>query len=234
MSDTEEIAKAIQESAKLGQKGLETAEKAASFFAKVFKAPVDEISGMVTDKLRFVRWKRLIQMSEEVDQILKEKGVIYTRGVPPKLALPIFEDATLEEDQNIQDLWNHLLANAMNPEFNDELRYGFVDMIKNITAIEASILNNFYEILKKEGRLNNLKELSGYSLKKEQIQQIVNISEDQYQVSVHNLMRMQCIGPAVLKSTGIMIGTEATTIYKGTDAVVLTPLGVKFVEACIK
>jgi len=234
MSETEEIAKAIQESAKLGQKGLETAEKAANFFAKVFKAPVDEISGMVTDKLRFVRWKRLIQMSEEVDQILKEKGVICTRGVPPKLALPIFEDATLEEDQNIQDLWNHLLANAMNPEFNDELRYGFVDMIKNITAIEASILNNFYEILKKEGRLNNLKELSGYSLKKEQIQQIVNISEDQYQVSVHNLMRMQCIGPAILKSTGIMIGAEATTIYKGTDAVVLTPLGVKFVEACIK
>ena len=31
MGDTEEIAKAIQESAKFGQKGLESVDKAASF-----------------------------------------------------------------------------------------------------------------------------------------------------------------------------------------------------------
>jgi hypothetical protein len=36
MSESEEIAKAIQESAKLGEKGLEIADKAGSFFAKVF------------------------------------------------------------------------------------------------------------------------------------------------------------------------------------------------------
>jgi hypothetical protein len=45
---------------------------------------------------------------------------------------------------------------------------------------------------------------------------------------------MQCIGPAILKSTGIIMGDEPTTIYKGVDSVVLTPLGVRFVEACIK
>jgi len=123
MTETEEIAKAIQETSKLGQKGLETAEKAAGFFAKVFKASVDEIAGIVTDKLRFVRWKRLVQMSEAVDQILNERGVQDTRAVPPKLALPILEDASLEDDPDIQHLWNHLLANAMNPDFNNEIRY---------------------------------------------------------------------------------------------------------------
>jgi hypothetical protein len=46
-------------------------------------------------------------------------------------------------------------------------------------------------------------------------------------------MRMQCIGPAILKG-GISFGDEPVTIYKGADAVVLTPLGVKFVEACIR
>jgi hypothetical protein len=30
-----------------------------------------------------------------------------------------------------------------------------------------------------------------------------------------------------------MFGDEAATIYKGTDAVTLTPLGVRFIEACI-
>jgi len=55
MSETEELAKAIQESAKLGEKSLDIAEKAGSFFAKVFKDPINEISGMITDKLRFIK-----------------------------------------------------------------------------------------------------------------------------------------------------------------------------------
>ena len=42
------------------------------------------------------------------------------------------------------------------------------------------------------------------------------------------------MGPAIFKSEDIRIGDEPVTIYKGTDAIVLTPLGVKFVEACIK
>jgi len=234
MSEAEEIAKAVQKTASFGEKSLEFSQKVGGFFAKVFKEPIEEVTGMVTDKLRFVRWRKLVQMSDDVNKILEDKEVNDPRAVSPKLALPIFEEASLEEDPSLQQLWNHLLANSMNPDFNGELRYGFVDMIKNITAIEVSILNNFYETLKSEERLNNLAELSNYSLKKEQIQRIVNISVDQYQVSIHNLMRMQCIGPAVLKSTGIMMDDEATTIYKGTDAVVLTPLGVKFVEACIK
>lgn len=64
--------------------------------------------------------------------------------------------------------------------------------------------------------------------------QIVGIDESTYQLSIYNLMRMQCIGPAVLKNESMKMGTEAATIYKGVDAVVLTPLGVKFIEACIK
>src|SRR3989339_769157 len=124
MSEIEEISKAIQESAKLGEKGLEIADKAGGFFAKVIKEPASEITGMITDKLRFIRWKRLVQMSDEVNKILEEKGISDTRAVPPKLALPIIEESSLEDNPELQKLWNHLLANSMNPTFNDEIRYG--------------------------------------------------------------------------------------------------------------
>lgn len=233
MSEAEEIAKAIQESAKLGEKGLEIADKAGSFFAKVFKVPMDEISGMITDKLRFIRWKRMAQMSDEVNKILAARKITETRAVPPKIALPIIEEASLEDDPDLQYLWNHLLANAMNPEFNDELRYGFIEMIKEITGIEAKILNEFYEVLRREGKLEPLSKLFDYSLKKEQIMQGLDISTDVYAISVNNLMRMQLISPAIIKG-GVKMGTEPLTIYKGIDAITLTPLGVKFVEACIK
>jgi len=234
MSDAEEIAKAVQSVAKFGDKALETSQKVGGFFARVFKEPIEQVSGMVTDKLRFVRWQRLVNMSDEVNKILDSRGVKDTRSVPPKLALPIFEESSLEEDKTLQDLWNHLLANAMDPNFNGELRYGFIDMIKNITGIEARILNTFYEILKREGHIGNIAEITNYHLKKEQIMQMVGIDASTYHVSIFNLMRMQCIGPAVIRSDGVAIGNEPITIYKGADAVVLTPLGVRFVEACLK
>ncbi len=234
MSDAEEIAKAVQSVAQLGDKSLETSQKMGEFIGRVFKEPIAEISGMLTEKLRFTRWKRLVDISDEVNKILNERGVHETRAVPPKLALSIFEESSLEEDQSLQYLWNHLLANAMNPSFNGELRYGFVDMIKNLTGIEVTILNIFYEILKKEGHINDISTITNYNLKKEQIMEIVEIDAESYQISVYNLMRMQCVGPAILKGSGIMMGAEPVTIYKGTDAIVLTPLGVKFIEACIK
>jgi len=144
------------------------------------------------------------------------------------------EDGSLEEDKTLQQLWNELLANAMDPQFNGELRYGFIEIIKNITGVEVAILSNFYDILKSEGRTNDLTTVAHWHLKKEQIMRIVGIDEVTYQLSIYNLMRMQCIGPAVLKSEGMRMGTEPATIYKGVDSVVLTPLGVKFIEACIK
>lgn len=138
MSDeTQEIAKAVQSVAKLGEKSLETAEKLGGFFTRVFHGPIEEVSGIVTDKLRFVRWRRLVQMSDEVNAILEQRGIKDSRAVPPKLALPILEEGSLEEDKTLQHLWNKLLANAMDPKFNGELRYGFVDIIKNITGIES-------------------------------------------------------------------------------------------------
>jgi hypothetical protein len=233
MSEIQDISNAIQASAKLGQKGLETAEKAGGFLAKVFKNPIDEISGMITNKLRFVRWKRIVKMSDEVNTILKEKGISTTRAVSPKIALPILENASLEDEPDLQYLWNHLLSNAMNPKFNDDIRYGFIEMIKNITGIEAKLLNNFYEVLKKENKIYPLENLNKYSLKKEQLIQILQVSIDQYVLAANNLMRMQLIGPAILTG-GISMGSEPVTIYKGIDAVTLTPLGVKFIEACIK
>src|ERR1035437_6562922 len=169
MTDIGEIAKAIQEAAKLGEKGLEIADKAGSFFAKILKEPAEEISGMINDKLRFIRWKRLVQIADEVNKILEGKNITDTRSVPPKIALPILEEATLEEDPNLQNLWNHLLANAMDPKFNDEIRYGFIEMIKGITGLEAKLLYEFYQILKSKNILEPIENVTEFSLTKEEI-----------------------------------------------------------------
>ena len=233
MSDTEEVSKAIQEVAKLGDKGLDTAQKAGSFFAKVFKSPIDELSNIIHDKLRFIRWKRLIEMADEVNGILEARGVTETRALPPKLAIPLLEDGSLEDDDELKSLWSKLLANALDPNFKDDIRYGFIEMLKNITGREALLLKKLHEALVAQNFIDDISQLSARHIDKEQIIKILNITPEQYLVSAHNLMRQQLIAPAVI-SGGVSIGSNPLSSYKGTDVIYLTALGVKFVEACIK
>lgn len=180
-------------------------------------------------------------MADEINKILQEKNITDTRAVAPKIALPIFEEATLEEDPSLQNLWNHLLVNAMDPMFGDEIRYSFIEIIKGITGIDAKLLSEFYDFLKKQNQLNPIENVTDFFLTKEEIIRLLNINSSVYLVSAHNLMRMQLISPAFLK-TGSSFRTaskrgvskmENVSIYKGTDVITLTPFGVKFIEACM-
>lgn len=232
MSEVEEISKAVQEVAKLGDKGLDTAQKAGSFFVKVFKYPIDELSNIIHNKLRFIKWKRLVEMSDEVNDILIARGVTQTRALPPKIAIPLIEDGSLEDDDKLKSLWSKLLANALDPNFKDDIRYGYIEMLKNITSREAFLLKKLHEALVAQGFIKDISQLSTRHIDKEQIIKILQITTEQYLVSVHNLMRLQLIAPAVI-SGGVSIGSNPLSSYKGTDVIYLTALGVKFVEACI-
>jgi hypothetical protein len=59
MSEVVAVAKAVEETAKLGRQALETSERAGGFIAKVFKEPIEECAGMLTDHLKHKRWLRL-------------------------------------------------------------------------------------------------------------------------------------------------------------------------------
>ena len=92
-------------------------------------------------------------------------------------------------------------------------------------------MKNIYDsLIQQRCDLNNI---TTYSLTKEQIASVENISLDECILSIYNLFRVQCITSAILKGDA-KLGTEPLTIYKGVDAVTMTPLGRYFVEACIR
>lgn len=233
MSETEEVSKAIQEVSKLGSTGLETAQKAGSFLAKLFQSPLGELSGIVHDKLRFIRWKRMVEMSDEIGEILQARWITETRALPPKIWIPLIENASIEDDDEIKIFWNKLIANAMDPNFSDNINYGYIEMVKSISGKEAFLLKIIYDSLCMDWYLANLSNLHNHTIDKEQLITILNISPDQYVISAHNLMRLQLIAPAVI-SGWIRMWAHSLTSYKWTDEIYLTALGVKFVEACIK
>lgn len=120
----------------------------------------------------------------------------------------------------------------MDPNFSTELRMSYIDIIKSLAPLDVKILRAFYDTLKADSSVK-WDNILDYSLKKEQICQLLGISEHDYEVSIFNLFRAQCLAPAILTG-GVSLGDEPLTVYKGSKAVTMTPLGVEFVKSCVE
>lgn len=228
----EEVAKAVAESAKFGTQTVKTTEKILGFVSKVINEPALITSGIIGDRLRLFRWERQIAYTDKVNGLLAARGITETKAVLPKFALPIIENASLEDDDGLQTLWAMLMANAMDPTSQVVIEMSFVEILKSLNTLDAKILHIIYQSLEQKGSAEYDKVL-GVIFDKTEICRVMSIDSKDYDVSVFNLFRTQCLSPGLIKSTGIMFGNEATTIYKGVDAVSMTPLGLAFVKSCI-
>jgi len=231
MTEVEEVAKATAEASKFGTKALETTEKLGKFVAKVFKEPIKDAVGIIGDRLKFMRWERQVQLADRVEEILSERKVRNTRAVPPKLALPILENASLEESDELQELWAKLLANSMDPSFTEEIRYTYVEIIKSLTSLDVKILYTVYILLCDEKV--DWDNIDKHPITKEKIFNELSTSREDYELSVYNLFRVQCLTSDVVSEYVVVTRSEYRS-EKVTDRVIMTPLGKYFVEACIK
>jgi len=230
-SNIKEISKAVAEASKFGTKSVETTEKILGFLAKVFEDTIEQVSGIVSDKLKFLRWQRQIRIVDQVEKILKQRKIKITRSIPPKFALPMLENASLEEDDQLQDIWIRLMANSMDPNFDAKFRMAYIEMIKGLAPLDVRILDFFYKSLVKDGMAGI--NFTAHSYTQGRICNSLNINKEEYLDSIYNLFRVQCLAPAIITGDAMM-GGEPLTIFKGADEISMTPLGKNFIEACIK
>ncbi len=146
MSDeVTESAKAIQEGAKTTGQAISTIEKIGGFFSKVMKESIDATFGMLADTLKYKRWERQTRLIDKAEKIIKDKKLSdKIRPITPKLALPIFEYASLEENESLHDVWANLLVTALNPSCQIP-RSSFIDIIRQLEPVDVKILNLIYK-----------------------------------------------------------------------------------------
>jgi hypothetical protein len=257
-----ESAKAIQEVAKATRIGIEATQKLGGFVSKIINEPLEAVVGILTDRLQHIRAERQLRLVDRWREIISQRRLEGTlRIVPPKLALPIIENASLEEDDELQDLWANLLASAVDPNFNKPIRTAYVDIIKELEVIDVHVLNFIYwdymDWRKK-------REASGFvdriflspirhGVNKNQIVERLSIDTDIYETSIDNLMRVRCIASYIQDDDDEYYDYENEFEYKEAQEdkspsrwgsasyvtydhryqwVCMTALGVNFVEAC--
>lgn len=108
-------------------------------------APLSEVSQLIADKVRFLRWKSAIKTLKRAREIADKNGG--SLSCPPlKFFLPFMEGCSLEpdlvEDKHSRDLsneWANLLNSAAHELKSDHLIY--IRILKEITAREANLLS---------------------------------------------------------------------------------------------
>ncbi len=142
-----ETAKAVQELAKTTGKAIDAGEKFGGFISRYVAGSIEQGMGIFEDKLKYMRWERQVRLMQRAEQLLKEIGLSQpTRPIPLKLAIPLLEAASLEDDDTLQDIWARLLVNAANALSHVNLQRAYIEILEQITPQEASILLQIYSL----------------------------------------------------------------------------------------
>jgi hypothetical protein len=70
-----------------------------------------------------------------------EDAAVTPKPVEDKLVIEILRGASLEDDENLHDMWAALLANVASPENAGRVRPVFISILRQMAPDEAALLN---------------------------------------------------------------------------------------------
>lgn len=138
-------AKAAGEIAKTAGKAIDASREFGGFIAPYIRRSLEEAMGIFEDKLKYMRWERQVRLMARSKKFLEELGLeVPTRPVPMKIAIPLLQAASLEEDDELQDVWARLLVNAGDADRKIEIRRMHVSILEDLGSLEIRIINTVY------------------------------------------------------------------------------------------
>ena len=220
-----ESAKAIKEVAKTSGKALDVGEKFCGFISKHIDGSLQQACGIFEDKLKYMRWENQMKLMLKYQEFLKLHGFEKTpiKPLPLKLAIPLLQAASLEDDDYLQDLWAKLLVNSVAENSGFDLKRMYIDILEKLTSFDVRILERIYSIPFQEALHFGV--LTGYLPEDTEVcgrnKEAKKEPSEEVKLSLLNLARLDCI--FISRSWG---GSQILT------RVTHTLLGQKFIEAC--
>lgn len=139
--------KAVEEVAKATGKAIDGTRELGGFISKYVGGSLEQAMGIVEDKLKYLRLERQIRLAERANAFLNERGLLQpSRQVPLRIAIPLLQGGSLEEDDWLQDRWATLLVNAADATTQVEVRRAFISILEDLTPLDAMVLEKVYAL----------------------------------------------------------------------------------------
>ncbi len=221
MSDDsiDNLAKAAIAISETGGKLIEATQS----FGRVIKGPVEQLVGIVEDRVRFARWQRGLALADKAEAIMIARGLTRpTRELPLNFAVPLLTAAILEEDDNLQETCAKLLVNAGDAATQMELRTAYVEILRGMSAFDVKNLS----LMAEASLANPLRAVETWRLPHSSQLRDVHARDGgvvprDVGISLANLARLGCAMPGS--------GYDAAVIF---GLMTVTELGLALYEAC--
>jgi hypothetical protein len=213
-------AKATEKASEATSEAIKAGRDALSFIAD----PLREVVGMATDTMKAKRQMNQIRLAEQFQKCLREHGLeAPSRAIPLSFSVPLIESASLEEDDELQNIWARMLANAADAASPTERRTAFINMLKDMTAFDVMLLARIARItpLTNDGFVYTLN-FPDSDDQRDSGKRPAAHSAD-VAVSLGNLLRLGCI-----TARGSYGGPLSLSHIR------LTELGAAFIAACTR
>ncbi|QWW68259.1 DUF4393 domain-containing protein [Rhizobium sp. WYJ-E13] len=132
--------RSIEELAKLGQKSLETAEKAGGWLDQVFGGGFRHLGGAFEDSMAGYRMRNRMRVVEKTQAAIKRARFAgNTRQLDPRIGVQVYDAIADESDDMLQDVWAEYIKNAINPKMPHPDRL-LIDVIRRLEPSDWPIL----------------------------------------------------------------------------------------------
>ncbi|HKF50082.1 MAG TPA: Abi-alpha family protein [Terracidiphilus sp.] len=112
----------------------EAINKAADLIHRLAGPVCDDIGAMISDIMKPIRAKNLVNTLRRTQRILHEAG-LPANAVPTRLLFPIADASSIENDETLQEMWAGLLATAS--QQTDSVSPSFIETLKQLTPDDA-------------------------------------------------------------------------------------------------
>lgn len=110
------------------------------FLKAVCMPALDEVGSMLKDQVRNWRLNNILRILDKAKGKLHfENGQIQLKA-HPRVALSIIENGSVTDNDEVQELWAGLFASSCTKEGQDDENLIFVDLLKQLTVMEAKII----------------------------------------------------------------------------------------------
>lgn len=138
------------------EKGIDIAK---GFADKLVLPPIEELGLLVKDQISYWRFSNQVKILNKAKSIC-EKNNISVKSIPPKLLCPYLDNASLEDDDDLQDKWATLLVNMVDSKQNIQ-NHVFPYILSQLSKDEFDLLESV--LTEKKKRISELQtELSDF------------------------------------------------------------------------
>jgi hypothetical protein len=131
--------------------GAEAALKPFSnLLERLFGGTVDEIGGEWQDAWRVRRLCRRIKLFSKLQAQIDAAG-FPPQMIPESIWFPALQNASIEDDDSLQEKWASIIANAADPRQNNAVLASFTSILKDLSVRDVKFLDALYDESEKLG-----------------------------------------------------------------------------------